>query len=116
MSGQVVGVGDKLHIVTRRIFEDDLRRHYMGEVVSVSDRLCAVRGYTFVFDRNQGEYRRHEDVRTRILSLGDAGHIVNKLPSEVDVHSMEYRSVDGSLVVADVSGFTLDINEFGPTR
>ena len=48
MSEQVIDVGDKVHIITRRLFEDDIRRHFVGEVTRVSGELQEVQGYTFV--------------------------------------------------------------------
>jgi len=113
MSENVINVGDKFHIVTRRLFEDDIRRHFAGEVTSVSTHLCELRGYAFVFNSGMNEYRRRPEARTRVFALGDAGFIVNKLPREVNLASLEYRMVNGRLVVADDGGFALDINEFG---
>jgi hypothetical protein len=116
MSDRVVATGDKLHIVTRRLFPDDVRRHFAGEVVGASGELVELRGFTFVFNSGTNEYRRRPEVRSRILSLADAGHIVNRIPSEVVVTSLEYLTVDNRLVVSDKEGFSLDINEFGPSR
>lgn len=113
MSERVVSRGDKLHIITRRLFEDDVRRHFLGEVMVASGSLCEIRGYTFVFHAGTNEYVRRPEIRTRIYSLADAGHIVNKLPREVDIAALEYRVVENRLVVTDTRGFTLDINEFG---
>ena len=113
MSEQVVEVGDKLHIITRRLFEGDPRRHFAGEVTVVSGDLQEVRGYTFVFNRATNEYKKRPELRTRIFSLGQADFIVNKIPREVAIESLEYRIKDKRLVIADGRGFFLDINEFG---
>ena len=56
MSVQVLEVGDKLHIITRRRFEGDLLRHFAGEVTGISGDLQEVQGYTFVFNRGSNEY------------------------------------------------------------
>ena len=113
VSDRTVVPGDKLHIITRRLFHEDVRRHFAGEVVSASDELFEIQGYTFVFHSGTNEYRKRPEIRTRIFSLADAGHIVNKIPREVDIASLEYRVVESRLVVTDSSGFVLDINEFG---
>ena len=113
MSDDLIVSGDKLHIVTRRLFDDDVRRHFAGEVVGAAGDLHVVRGYSFVFSPGSNEFRKRPEVRTRIFSLGDAGHIVNKLPREVDISSLQYRVVEKRLVVTDMKGFALDINEFG---
>lgn len=75
--------------------------------------LHEIRGYTFVFNSNTNEYRKRPGLRTRLFSLGEAGHIVNKIPRGVDIESLEYKIVDKRLVVTDTRGFVLDINEFG---
>ncbi len=114
MSDCVIVPGDKVHIITRRLFHDDLRRHFAGEVTGVSGELCEIQGYVFVFNSGANEYHKRPKMRTRLFSLADAGHIVNKLPREVDIASLEYRIVETNLVVTDMKTFSLDINEFGP--
>ena len=113
VSDQTVVPGDKLHIITRRLFHEDVRRHFAGEVIRGSEGLYEIQGYTFVFHSPTNEYRKRPELRTRIFSLGDAGYIVNKLPREVDIGSLEYRIIEQRLVIADAKGFVLDINEFG---
>jgi hypothetical protein len=116
MSTDAVVLGDKVHIITRRLFPEDLRRHFVGEVVGRTDDLFRLQGYAFVFNPGTGEYRRRQDLRNRIVSFSDAGHIVTKLPRDMNVDALEYKAVDGRLVVTDSRGFSLDINEFGPSR
>lgn len=105
--------GDKLHIMTRRLFAEDVRRHFAGEVINLADGLCEVRGYAYVFFSGTNEYQRRPTIRTRIISLTDAINTVNKLPADTDIPSLEYRMVNDRLVVVDKSGFSLDVNEFG---
>ncbi len=115
MSDQVVKCGDKLHVITRRLFADDFRRHFAGEVTAADGSFCQLQGYTFVHNSSTNEFRRRPELRTRIFSFADAIHIVNKLPSQVEISSLEYRFVEKRLVVMDKTGFYLDINEFGLT-
>jgi hypothetical protein len=113
MSKQIIETGDKLHIITRRLFPDDLQRHFVGEVTKAIGHLCHLQGYVFVFDSGTNEYLKQHERRTRIYSLADANHIVNVLPREIDIGALEYRTIDRRLVVTDMKGFSLDINEFG---
>ena len=113
MSGPLVVPGDKLHIITRRLFDNDVRRHFAGKVIGTSGDLSEIHGYSFVFHSGTNEYHRRPDIRRRIFSLAEAGHIVNKLPPEVEIAALEYRLIEGRLVVTDMAGFVLDINEFG---
>ena len=116
MSGKVLEVGDKLHIITRRLLENEARRHFVGEVIGISGELQEVRGYAFVFNRGTNEYKKRPEVRTRIFSLGQSGYIVNKLPTKVKVELLQYRYIEKRLVVTDNGEFCLDINEFGHTN
>jgi hypothetical protein len=113
VTGQVIELGDKLHIITRRLFHDDIRRHFAGEVTNRSSELYELQGYTFGFNSSSNQYSKRPELRTRIYSLGEAGYIVNKLPREIDIASLKYQVVEKRLVVTDLAGFSLDINEFG---
>lgn len=115
MSESAIDLGDKLHIITRRRFEGDIRRHFVGEVIGISGELQSVRGYTFVFNTGTNDYKRERESRTRVLSVGHDGLIVNKLPPETVIESVEYRLQDKRLVVSD-GKFALEIHEFGQSR
>jgi hypothetical protein len=116
VSDPAIKVGDKLHIITRRRFENDLRRHFVGEVTAISDGLQEIRGYAFVFSSGVNEYKRQPEVRTRLFSIAQEGFIVTKIPSEVAIASLNYRLLEKRLVVTDGAAFRLDINEFGSGR
>ena len=115
MSERVIEVGDKLHIITRRLFEGDVRRHFAGEVIGVSGELHEVQGYAFVFNPGTNEYKKRPEIRTRIFSPGQEGLIVNKIPREVIIELIEYRMIKQRYLVTDGKDFFLDINEFGLT-
>ena len=109
--------GEKLHIVLRRFFEDELRRHFLGEVVALDQTLARLEGYAFIFDHNKNQFVRKPEKRTRVIGLGDSGLIINILPSDADLDTAKYTlTKEGILVVTDGKSFSLDINEFGSTR
>ena len=116
MADSVLAVGEKLHIMTRRLFADDVHPHFVGEVSAVSGPLFKAHGYAFVFDSGTNSYVKHPQTRTRVFSLSDAGHIITVIPQEVDLNSLEYRIVSGRLAIADGRGFSLEINEFGQSN
>jgi len=116
MTESVIEVGDNLHIMTRRLFEGDIRRHFAGEIVAIQDSLVLVRGFTFILNMGTFEYRRLPEKRSRIFSLGDAGHIVNKIPRGTNIDTISYETIDDRLVISDGDGFVLSINEFGTNR
>ena len=116
MPDHVLAVGDKLHIMTRRLFADDVHPHFVGEISAVSGPLFRIQGYVFVFDSSSNSYLKHPTVRTRLFSLSDAGHIVNVIPREVDLDSLTYRVVNKRLEVTDGERYSLEINEFGQSN
>jgi hypothetical protein len=105
--------GEKIHVITRRYFDGDLRRHFAGQVVTATESTARVQGYTFVFYPGPNEYVRRPDLRERIIALSDAGNIINVIPQEVNLEDLVYRpSEQNRLVVTDRKSFSLDINEF----
>jgi hypothetical protein len=114
MSNAVLAVGEKIHIISRRFFQDDPRRHFVGEVEAVSDGLARVRGYAFIFNSGRSEYEKRPDERVRVISLSDAGNLINVMPQDVSIEALRYEFTRGRLAVTDGAGYSLDINEFGP--
>ncbi len=111
-----VAVGEKIHVIERRQFQDDVRRHFLGEVMAVADATIRVTGYSFVYDMGTTSYVRSPGLRTRILPLGSAGVIINVVSPEADIEAARYDYRDGRVVITDGGAFTHDINEFGSTR
>ncbi|MEZ4484783.1 MAG: hypothetical protein R2864_09340 [Syntrophotaleaceae bacterium] len=106
--------GEKLFVITRRQFEGDLRRHFVGEVQGTTEWAVRVQGYLFVYDNVNNVYVRREGERTRIFSLVDAGLVINLLPREAVLKDVRYRAdEEDHLVLTDEKSFKLDINEFG---
>jgi len=116
MADSVLAVGDKLHIMTRRLFADDVHPHFVGAISAVAGPLFRAQGYSFVFDSGTNLYVKHPDARTRLFSLSDAGHIISVIPQEVDLNLLQYRTVAGCLAITDGRGFSLEINEFGQSN
>jgi hypothetical protein len=113
----ILKTGEKIHVITRRNFEGDIRRHFIGEVIEASGSLARVAGYAFILDNMTNHYERRPDKRMRIISLADAGNIINILPENADIENARYtQSKESKMVVTDSKSFSLDINEFGLTR
>ncbi len=110
----VISPGEKVHIITRRQFDGDLRRHFAGIVEEVEGSHMKVRGFAFIFDESTNEFVRREEERIRIVPLSDAGLIINVLPLEVDINELKYR-IDrkGRRIITDGGKFSLNITEFG---
>lgn len=114
MGQSVVEVGEAVHVVTRRVFPDDVRRHFAGRVTAVSENLFRAEGWVFVFNRGTNEFIRRSELRTRVFAPVDAGNIVNVLPSGVNPANLRYEFSDAGLTITDGIDFVVDINEFGP--
>ncbi len=88
----LLAAGDKVLIITRRQFETDLRRHFVGEVEEWSGAVARVRGYAFVYDPYTNLFLRREDLRTRLFPIIDAGLIVVLLPKAVVLADLHYEA------------------------
>ena len=113
----ILDQGEKIHLITRRKFEDDVLRHFLGEIVESNDSIVRAEGYTFVFDAVKNEYMKRADIRIRVISLVDADNVINVIPETSDLERAEYiYTPEKRLIVTDHKHFRLDINEFSSKR
>lgn len=113
----ILKVGEKLHVITRRLFDNDLRRHFVGEVQAASEAVVRLEGYVFVFDPSNNQYVKRPGRRVRVVGLADSGSIMNVLPAHVDIDALSYQtSPENRTVLTDGKSFSLDINEFSASR
>jgi hypothetical protein len=112
----VVSEGDRLHVIERRMFETDVRRHFFGAVEVADGLTVRLTGYLFVFDSGTSRYIRTDEVRTRIVSLASSGLVINVAPPETVIEDVVYVERGGRLTVTDGGKFNLVINEFGSSR
>jgi hypothetical protein len=109
--------GEKIHVITRRLFDTDLRRHFAGVVEAGTGGVARVKGYAFIFDDWADDFKRRPEERIRLFSLIDAGLIINILPDETEISELKYKiSHEGHRVVTDGKDFSLDVSEFTATR
>lgn len=112
----LLDVGDKVHVIERRLFDSDVRRHFFGEIERVDSSAIRVTGHVFVFDSRSSTYIRNTQLRTRIIPLAAGGYVINVAPPDINVDDVRYVERDGRLVATDGGEFNLDINEFGGSR
>lgn len=109
----MIEIGTKVHVVYRALYENSVRRHFVGEITSAEGAVVCLSGFAFVMDANSRMYVKKPNRRLTVIDLGESGYIVNVLPPEIDVEKVEYRYIaDSGLVATDGSDFRLDINEF----
>ena len=105
MTQSVIEAGEKIHVIVRRHFKEEVRRHFAGEVTAVAPGQMRVVGYTFTCDPISLLYRRLPEIRTRIFALNDSGYIINVLPREIDISRLRYHTNTGVPVLTDGQGF-----------
>ncbi len=108
--------GAKVHVIERRLFEGDVRRHFVGEIEGADVMAARVRGFVFVHDSTSSTWIRGSEWRTRIIPIGSSGFVINVLPDDTNIDDMRYEEVGGRLTVTDGESLRLDINEFGRLR
>lgn len=105
--------GEKVHVILRRRFDKDVRRHFAGEVEAYESGLARAVGYVFVIDDlSKHLFVKRPDRRTKLFPLTDGELIVNVIPQAVDIEAIHYKLSDKSLVVTDGT-WSMDVKEFG---
>ena len=113
----IIEITEKVHVVVRRAFETDLRRHFIGEIKATSDSVARIEGYFLVFDKNKNIFIKKPDSRVTIMDLSSSGYWVNLIPKEVELSDLHYTyDSENKLILTDGKSFDLDINEFGALR
>ena len=108
----LVEVGEIVHVIERRAFENDVRRHLIGKVVAVAPNGMRLECFVFVFDQYQGTFVRKPERRTRILGF-DGRFVINVVPRETEIEKVQYVQSEIGLMVTDNKTFRLSVNEFG---
>jgi hypothetical protein len=111
----ILDIGEKVHIIERRLFADDLRRHLVGEITRCTENAIQLKAYVWVFHQLKGFVRKPEK-RERVLYLSDR-LTINVIPREVKLEEIQYvNDPKKGLYVSDGKQFNLEINEFGDSR
>lgn len=113
----IIEKGEIVHIITRRLFEGDLRRHFIGEVLNAEGSMVRIEGYAFIYDTTKNDFMRKPGKRVRIFDLAESAYIVCIIPDNVVIHDLHYKLSDHkTMICTDGKSFQLDISEFGARR
>ena len=105
--------GDKLHVIVRRNFKDDLRRRFVGAVQKSTDLAALLEGYAFVYNPFSNKFLKKPEKQFFLISLVDSGLIINLIPSNVNLEDLYYqKNPENRHVLTDNKSFISDINEF----
>ncbi|UCD49319.1 MAG: hypothetical protein JSW27_17520 [Phycisphaerales bacterium] len=108
---------EKIHVIIRRAFCEDIRRHFAGELRDVENNIVRAEGHMFVHDPNTNLFVRKQHSHTRLFSLADAGNIVSVLPAMTNLKKLACRLVEKNrMVLAGGESVLMDVNEFGANR
>jgi hypothetical protein len=97
----ILNEGDVVLVSHRRMFERDESRYFLGRVKTSEGDLLKVEGFTFVRDLSNGLVIKKEELRTRVLSLVSAGHIVYQLSNDIDINQAQIKGGSGDVVLID---------------
>ncbi len=114
MKTALLSPGEKIHVMHRRRFEKDLRRHFVGQVQAYEQGVARTSGYVFVIDDlSKHLFIKRPDRRTKLVPIGSGDVIVNVIPEEVDLERVAYEIKERTLWITDGAGWSMDLKEFG---
>ncbi len=108
----ILNPGEKIHVIHRRHFEKEPRRHFAGTVEAYEDGVARVVGYVYAVDGTQFAFKRRPEKRTRLISIISGDLLVNILPPSVDLEKIVYKAEKHGVRVTDGSDWRLDLSEF----
>ncbi len=110
----ILNPGEKIHVIHRRHFEKDARRHFVGQVECCEHGIARASGHVFVVDDlNKHMFVKRPDRRTKLIPIASGDVIVNVLPLDVNLEEVRYELKDRSLFVTDGRNWRMDVKEFG---
>jgi hypothetical protein len=107
----ILNVGEKVHVIHRRFFEKEARRHFVGVVDAYENGVARVTGHVYTVDRTRFAFVRRPEKRTRIISLYSGDLLINILPEHVDLEKVVYKQEKKAVRVTDGSDWYLDLSE-----
>ncbi len=114
MKPALLSPGEKIHVMHRRRFDKDVRRHFVGQVEAYEQGIARAAGYVFVIDDlSKHLFVKRPDRRRKLVPVASGDVIVNVIPDQVDLERVTYEMKDRVLTVTDGSGWSMDVKEFG---
>ena len=112
MQKNIIKPGELIHVIHR--FEKEMKRHFVGEVECVTDRVVRASGYAFVVDDPRThEFVKRPDRRVKIVPLTDGELIINILPPTLCLEDLRYEEHEHRLCLTDGRNWKMDLKEFG---
>ncbi len=107
----VIGEGDRIVVIERRLFRDDNTRMFVATVEKLEQDVILARGFSIHVSPYEvtGTERRGEE-RVRLISLS-AGDVVYLLPREQDLAKLQLKRSPKSMQLTD-GKFAMDLSDF----
>lgn len=114
LRAELLKPGEKIHVIHRRQFDKDVRRHFVGQVECYEQGVARATGYVFVTDDlNKHAFVKRPERRTKLIPINSGDVIVNVIPDSADLDRVHYMLSKSSLLVTDGASWSMDIKEFG---
>ena len=114
----VFDIGEKVLIVEKRYFVEDVHRHFIGQIVKCSENVIRVVGCAWVYDGVNWFQRKPEQIE-RVIPIEDRYTII-VIPADVDIDEIKYvldaSKGQASIIMTDGKNFSLDVTEFALRR
>ena len=111
----ILDIGEKVYIIERRYFPEDLRRHFIGEVIRCTEGRIRIKGHAWVFDSLKGQFTQRPEEREIVVHLGER-ITINVIPSQVNLSEVKYAATQKGQSITDGKKLSLDISEFMGVR
>jgi hypothetical protein len=104
---EILNAGEKVLIIERRFFKEDIRHQIVGEVTQCTPCAVRVNGYVWNYDSLKGFLRKPEK-REMVITL-NKGLVISIIPPEVNLSDIKYTaSLQKGHFVTDGKNFSLE--------
>lgn len=108
----ILGEGDKILVVHRRLFEADKTRYFVGIVDAYADGIAKATGFTWMKDTITGGFAKKSDPRTKIFPLASGTIMTYELPRTLEIHNLKLgREANGQETLTDGETFNMNLAE-----
>lgn len=104
---------EKVFIVERKYFKEDIRRLFCGEVIECSDNLLRAKGYVWSMRQNLNQFVKKPELRERVFCLGNRV-VINVISPDTDIGLIRYSyDPKSGHSMTDGKDYSFNIDEFG---
>ena len=102
---------DRLLIIDRKLFRDDLTKLFVGVVEDYEEGVVRMHGYSYHINPYQIGTERRAEERVRIVSLHGTD-ICYVLPRELNITQVAVKHTTKSVTLSDGQVWTLDLTDY----